>query len=1029
MDEESALQEGAKDNLVCYHRGCPRKGQPFDHPEQLKWHVFQECSERCSEDCLMWQCAVVRADMELERRKKVRKQKPHGRGSLGPRGGPMGAHKLKMGVPMPPFRSPNDRRKHGGARTYREGQDDAQLAIFMPPGAPPLRLVPLGVGELSHPSPPEHDTNRGFRGSYRRTRHGRSPQRGAEHEEGSSMASGYIVQVSDEPSTAKPDLQSATKCQRCAMNSRQQAALQSMWSLSATMEGRDVMCASKKIVSMARCAVSAQHVALYMIDKAAKVMRVFYEDHAGEIVTTEIPLGQGIVGSVAETSRTVMTDNPQSHPQYDASCDCIGVPGGQLQNCIATPFNGSDETQIAGVLLMTMSRDSFEMLDSTMVDAVANQTAWAIKVAVVNLMRDKLGEMSVRVNSELDLIKVMQMLMDEMRRLMQCDRATLFLLDEKAGELWSALGDVEIRIPRDKGIAGTVCQTGEILNIEDAYKDPRFNQAVDKKTGYKTDTILCYPMIDSAGKSIGVIQLINKLTGVFTKDDEAFLSSISDQAVVAIQTSKQFASINKLRSYSESVMTAITAIVITISPEGHLESCNHIQDLTVLTGHSLTAMRSGSFETWLGEASPLLCADLQQMRELTMNQVSEQRRQSTQSEPGDDEGEKEEMRRARSDSFSAEPDSVIIGAPNDTSTTSVARRRAIIRSNVDFTLPDGKSQNMNYNVMPIMGSSNSRIFSGQGAQADEESLVGIVVTMEDQTTEKRMQQTLSQYMDPSLVDEVLGSSESLLGGTRQPVTVLFADIRRFTALSEVLDSTAVVALLNTYFTTMVDIVLEEKGILDKYIGDAFMAEFGVPFVKKDDACRACRSALKMMAALGKLNKERMAAGEEEICIGIGVNTAMVTVGNIGSQKRMEYTVIGDGVNLASRLEGSTKMYKCSVLLSENTYEEIKDTDFAVRELDRLQVVGKKNAVRIYELLAMTKDELPPEKKESSKLLAEGIELYRSREWVQAREKLQQALDLGDKPASTFIERIDGYIENPATAPGEDWDGVFVSTIK
>ena len=230
---------------------------------------------------------------------------------------------------------------------------------------------------------------------------------------------------------------------------------------------------------------------------------------------------------------------------------------------------------------------------------------------------------------------------------------------------------------------------------------------------------------------------------------------------------------------------------------------------------------------------------------------------------------------------------------------------------------------------------------------EKKELLGVVVTMEDQTAEKQMQATLSQYMDPALVDQLLGDGgDSVLGGTRQKVSILFADIRSFTSLSEGLDSADVVGLLNEYFTIMVDIVLANKGILDKYIGDAFMVEYGIPFNQEDDTVRACTSALQMMEALKVFNDAREARGAELVSIGIGINTDVVLSGNIGSPKRMEYTVIGDGVNLASRLEGSTKQYKCSILISGNTYDDIKDTGLVCRQLDLLQVVGKKKAVRV-----------------------------------------------------------------------------------
>merc|ERR1711871_720902 len=212
--------------------------------------------------------------------------------------------------------------------------------------------------------------------------------------------------------------------------------------------------------------------------------------------------------------------------------------------CIPVVVN----SQVEGVLYLANKKGEdapFGITDFPVFKALANHASSAIQVAAVSQKMDALMAMSVRVNSELDLVKVMQMLMDEVVKLVKCDRCTLFLLDAEAGELWAAIGDLEIRIPSHAGIAGHVATSGEILNIPDAYQDPRFNQSIDKKTGYKTDSILCFPLKTQEGKVVGCAQLINKLTGVFTTEDEVLLKTISSQAVVAIQNSKLFANVEK----------------------------------------------------------------------------------------------------------------------------------------------------------------------------------------------------------------------------------------------------------------------------------------------------------------------------------------------------------------------------------------------------------------------------------------------------------------------------------------------------
>jgi adenylate cyclase len=190
-----------------------------------------------------------------------------------------------------------------------------------------------------------------------------------------------------------------------------------------------------------------------------------------------------------------------------------------------------------------------------------------------------------------------------------------------------------------------------------------------------------------------------------------------------------------------------------------------------------------------------------------------------------------------------------------------------------------------------------------------------------------------------------------LGGQSLPVTVLFSDIRGFTSISEQMDPQRVVALLNEYFTEMVDIVMNEGGVVDKYIGDAIMAIFGAPVPKPDDAVNAVRAAVKMRRALADLNERLVARGQPALRTGIGIHTGEVVAGNIGSERRMEYTVIGDAVNLASRLESSTKELGTDVLISEDTYELTKHM-IEARSVREITVKGRAKPVMTYEVLGM-----------------------------------------------------------------------------
>ncbi|HEY8075067.1 MAG TPA: adenylate/guanylate cyclase domain-containing protein, partial [Labilithrix sp.] len=224
-------------------------------------------------------------------------------------------------------------------------------------------------------------------------------------------------------------------------------------------------------------------------------------------------------------------------------------------------------------------------------------------------------------------------------------------------------------------------------------------------------------------------------------------------------------------------------------------------------------------------------------------------------------------------------------------------------------------------------------------------------TMVDGLRERdKLRTTFGKYMTQSVMDHLL-KGKVKLGGETLPVTILFTDIRSFTSISEKMTAHELVELLNEYFTEMVGIVIQEDGVVDKYIGDAIMAVFGAPVPKKDDAQRAVRAAVRMRKALADLNVKLAARGKPPIKTGIGIHTGEVVAGNIGSEARMEYTVIGDAVNLASRLESSTKDLGVNVLISEDT-KNFLDDEFEVRAVKEIHVKGRAAPVMTYEVVGM-----------------------------------------------------------------------------
>jgi adenylate cyclase len=309
----------------------------------------------------------------------------------------------------------------------------------------------------------------------------------------------------------------------------------------------------------------------------------------------------------------------------------------------------------------------------------------------------------------------------------------------------------------------------------------------------------------------------------------------------------------------------------------------------------------------------------------------------------------------------------------------------------------------------------------------EKKRMGSMLMLEDISSEKRMKSTLSRYMDPGIADQMIASGGEMLGGKSVLATILFSDIRGFTTITEQLGAQGTVALLNEYFTLMMDCIQHEGGMLDKFIGDAIMAAFGIPVGHDDDADRAVRTAIAMIKELNVWNRSRVNEGKMPVDIGIGLNTDNVVSGNIGSKKQMNYTIIGDGVNLSARLESACKQYGAHILISEFTYKALKATYFS-RELDLVVVKGKTKPVAIHEILDYHTEESYPQMIDALRHFKSGLVKYRQQKWGDAMGEFREVLALNDhdKAAKMYIERCEHFIASP---PGDDWDGVWVMESK
>ena len=294
--------------------------------------------------------------------------------------------------------------------------------------------------------------------------------------------------------------------------------------------------------------------------------------------------------------------------------------------------------------------------------------------------------------------------------------------------------------------------------------------------------------------------------------------------------------------------------------------------------------------------------------------------------------------------------------------------------------------------------------------------------------EKRVvRNAFSRYLSPDVVATVLDNPEMLsLGGSRRVMTCFFSDLAGFTSISEALSPEDLVQLLNRYLNLMTRSVMEHGGTVDKFEGDAIMAFWGAPLIQDDHALRACLSALDQQALMAGFRRQALEEGLPELRVRMGLNTGPMIVGNMGSEERFDYTVMGDAVNLASRLEGANKQYGTYIMVSQATYEAVRD-HVEVRELDLLRVKGKQEPITVYELMARA-GELDEAVKRMRSDYMEGLAHYRDMAFEKAEEAFRRALavDPDDGPARTYIERCRAYREDP---PPPDWDRVFTMRTK
>jgi len=480
------------------------------------------------------------------------------------------------------------------------------------------------------------------------------------------------------------------------------------------------------------------------------------------------------------------------------------------------------------------------------------------------------------------------------------------------------------------------------------------------------------PIINKGGETIGVIQVLNKWGGPFNRDDERKLGAFTAQASVAIENAKMFEDIIEMKNYNESILQSMSNGVLTLDADGIIQKANQ-------ASKRILGLKSVSKEL-IGVKTSEFFIDRNSWVMDSVNKVAETGKQEITMD----------AHLYLSDLNRVQDEGASEGEEKEETASSI-----------------------NLTVVPLQNSKKEQI--------------GSMLLIEDISNEKRLKSTMARYMTREVADKLLEEGQDALGGKMQKATVLFTDIRDFTSISERIGAQDTVAMLNEYFSIMVDILLGHGGILDKYIGDAMMAVFGAPFVGEEDADNAVQAGIDMLKALADFNRQRVSEDKDPVRMGVGVNTDDILSGNIGSMKRMDYTVIGDGVNLASRLEGANKMYRTQLLISEFTRADLKH-EYIVREIDKIRVKGKNEPVAVYEVLDYYDETTFPNLSGVIDAFNRGIELYKARDWDAAIRCFEDALALNpnDSVSTLYLNRCRSMIKDP---PPPDWDGVWTMTCK
>ena len=747
---------------------------------------------------------------------------------------------------------------------------------------------------------------------------------------------------------------------------------------------------SKLIMTSAKELLEADRCTLYLWDETHTNLQSYHTDASAEMSITS---AVGIAGYVATSGEVQNLKDVYSHPKFNAEYD--KVSGYRTVSMLCMPILGKGG-KIWGVIQMINkgpqkndgSWNSFTEADEEVLAAFASQAAVSFEnsevsgaIAKANLLNKGLMNVSMAVTSQRELKDLFPTIMGRAQELLEVDRCTLFLLDEEKDELWSlvANGEKEIRTSASSGLAGAVATTAEVINIKDAYLDYRFNPEVDKRTGYRTKSVLAMPILSPKNKTVGVIQMINKLLNYkaiqegretvhvyshFSTEDEEILETLVGQVAIAIENTKLLHEVVKEKETLKEMVDSAANMLILFKKDGTVDACNG----PYREMFGLDEAEEGPYSAWMTRA-PEMMHDVEECFK-----------------------------------YGLHADYIYYNIP----------------------LGDGMgSTTVNYFATPLM---------------EDDSVVKVQLEIEIVSARGQVMRTMRGHLPQAEAAEVADQVEEKAAEPQlaraDETGVLISNIRDFNKLG--LGPKETISFLNRYFGTMAECIEKEHG-LDKYVGDEILAWFGPPLARPPhEICMAaCRSALAMRRQLQRLIMRSQGSLEPfpSVDLTMGIHLGEATSGLLQVGRKVEHTICGAAVNVADVCEQIARRYLqgTGIVVSDPCYE-LCSKFFVFRELDRLKfpelpdVPLLHSGLRFYELLAESRGEMEPSGTKICNHYKDGLAHYKARRWRIASEQFKKAFEMGDRAANILFQRCKGYVEDPLSAPKEDWDGFYASTL-